>query len=213
MPQKKIYKWYPNVARYRNKQGRFTSERQVSGYIDKMTQNYSAELKRSSQKMLKDFTPEKFAQWSADTRRQLMNMHNAVTVIALGGKKASLKFAHENHQAWVQAEAATATQLRYFDRFMLASVAGTVSDAQFAARAAMYPLAGFGTYQNAVRIRNMIVTGYTEEARVLNSAQPCEDCIVEAAKEWQPIGTLRVIGDSVCISRCRCYFKYRKKGA
>lgn len=211
MPQKKRYKWYPNVARYRAKNGRFMSEKTVSGHIDELTKKFSASVHKSATKLLADFSEEKFAKWSVETRRQLMTMHNAVTVIALGGKKASLAFATENNVAWGNAERALGEQLRYFDRFMLATISGAVSDGQFPVRAAMYPLAGFGTYQNAVRIRNMVQSGYTEERRVLNSGQPCVDCINEDGKGWQPIGTLRHIGDSVCISRCRCYFQYRKR--
>ena len=37
----------------------------------------------------------------------------------------------------------------------------------------------------------------------------CETCTEETAKGWQPIGTLKDIGDSECMGNCDCYFEYR----
>lgn len=214
MPQKRKYKWYPNVQRYRDKRGRFMAERTVGQYIDQTTVRFAADVRKRTDALIADFSEEKFLKWSTDLRRDLLNMHNAVTVIALGGKKAALQFGTQNASAWAEAESATAFQLQRFDRFMLGIVSGAIPiNNAMAVRAAMYPLAAFGTYQNAVRIRQQVMLVYDEEMRVLQSGNPCDDCIVEAARGWQAIGTLRRIGDSVCISRCRCYFKFRKSPA
>ncbi len=214
MPQKKKYKWYPNVQRYRDKRGRFMAERTVGGYIDQTTRRHAQAVFKETEALVNDFSEEKFAAWSAKLRRDLFNLHTASTVIALGGKKAAMKFSTQNAAAWMDAENATARQLEYFDRFMLSVVSGaTPINRAMAVRAAMYPLAAFGTYQNAVRIRQEVMAVNDEEMRVLQSDNPCDDCIVEAARGWQPLGTLRRIGDSACIARCRCYFKYRKSPA
>ena len=114
---KKRFKWFPNVARYRNKQGRFVAEKTVSGYIDKLTRKFSASVYKSANNMLENFSDAEFSKWSMETRRKLTTMHNAVTVIALGGKKASMQFAQENRVAWSEAETALGDPLRYFDRF------------------------------------------------------------------------------------------------
>ena len=59
--------------------------------------------------------------------------------------------------------------------------------------------------------RNMEQNGYTQERRVLAQVDNCDDCIEYAGMGWQPIGTLPAIGDSVCITNCKCEFEYGKE--
>lgn len=40
--------------------------------------------------------------------------------------------------------------------------------------------------------------------------EPCPTCIERLALNWQPIGTLRPIGDSECRHQCHCHFRFRK---
>lgn len=212
MPQRQRYKWYANVRRYRTRAGRFVAGTQVAQAVDAAAARFAAKLRSSTQALVDDFSEQAFTQWATQTRRQIEAMHRAVTTIALGGKRASLQFATSNASAWADADAALAAQLRYFDRFTLGIVSGSVPvNNAMAVRAAMYARAAYGTYQNAVRIREL-VSGMNEEQRVLGSGNPCADCLVEAALGWRPIGSLRRIGDSVCRANCRCRFIYRRTG-
>lgn len=206
---KKKYKWFANIRRYRDRRGRFVAERTISGYVDSLTQALSTRIYNYTTALVEDFNEVGFIEWRNKTRSQLETLHNAVTVLALGGEAATIAMARENSPVWGYAEAAQAQQLGFFDAFVLGIIAGVVSQGNMANRASMYGLAGFATYQNAVRIREEVAeNGYRFEKRVLQSQNPCEDCIAEWRRGWQPIGTLRRLGDSVCRSRCRCYFVY-----
>lgn len=210
MPDVK-YKWFPGVRRYRGTDGRFVSERTITHHIDVMTSEYSLYLKQKAEDLIADFTPDKFYEFAATARRDLESLHNSVTIIALGGLAAALKFVIRDEPVWTAAQRTVADQVSYFDRFMYGVLAGAVALSALAARAAMYPLAAFGTYENAKRAREMNAAGFNEEQRVLQSGNPCITCQAQAALGWQPLGTLRRIGDSECIVRCRCYFRYRTR--
>lgn len=206
---KKKYKWYANIRRYRDRRGRFVAERVISGYVDTLTQALSTRIYNYTSALVEDFNEVGFIEWRNKTRSQLETLHNAVTVLALGGEAATIALARENNTVWGYAEDAQARQLGFFDAFVLGIIAGVVNHGNMANRASMYGLAGFATYQNAVNLREQAAeNGYRFEKRVLQSNNPCEDCITEWRRGWQPIGTLRRLGDSVCRARCRCYFIY-----
>lgn len=211
MPTKEKIKWWQNVRRYRGKNGRFISERNVAGYVDQTARNFSEEVRNRTQKLVDDFDEPKFRDWVSKTRKEIKALHNAATIIALGGKKASIRYASQNAEVWRDAQQAIGEQLAFFDRFTLGIVTGSVSINQaMVNRASLYALAAYQTYQNAVRLREVAAAGYDEEMRVTQSGNPCNTCKAQAALGWQKVGTLRRLGDSECISRCRCYFKYRK---
>ena len=74
-------------------------------------------------------------------------------------------------------------------------------------RIGLYAAAGWAIYQ-ALRGLKAQVSEAVQEQRILGAADHCPDCIDEAAKGRQPLGTLRKIGDSVCRSNCHCHFIY-----
>lgn len=211
MPQKQKVKWYANVRRYRGKDGRFVSERTVVSYVKRTANKFADKLYRDAKQLTASYDPDQFASWATKAKRDIKAMHNAVTAIALGGKKASIRFAGENQVVWDDAQRAAAQQLAYFDRFALGVLSGSIPvDGRVPARAAMYAQAAFQSYQNAVRLREIVAGSYDEERRVLGSHQPCKTCIAQAQLGWQSVGTLRRLGDSECLSRCKCRFEFRK---
>jgi hypothetical protein len=77
-------------------------------------------------------------------------------------------------------------------------------------RAGMYGDATNDVFENWKRYE-MGQAGFDEERRAMDaSVENCETCIGEADKGWQPIGTLKALGDSECLTNCHCYFEYRK---
>ena len=58
------------------------------------------ELQGRTEELIADFSEAKFAAWSNGLRKDLLDLHNATTVIALGGKKAALRFSRESRDAW-----------------------------------------------------------------------------------------------------------------
>lgn len=51
--------------------------------------------------------------------------------------------------------------------------------------------------------------GFDEERSVLNPADHCIECVSEADKGWQPIGSIIPIGQRICRVNCKCDKEYR----
>lgn len=81
---------------------------------------------------------------------------------------------------------------------------------QFTARAELYGAAPWPSSVNLVRARAVGSRVFGLERRThVGSDKPCEICVGEQDAGWVPIGTLRSIGDSPCLSQCHCHFAYR----
>lgn len=82
-------------------------------------------------------------------------------------------------------------------------------DGTFVARAEKYGASVWGSAQEILRAGAKAERHYTSERRIHQAHdKPCEVCLEEMLKEWQPIGTLRRIGDSPCMMNCHCIFIY-----
>jgi hypothetical protein len=77
-----------------------------------------------------------------------------------------------------------------------------------AARVTLYGSAAWATSQNAAR-KLRIASGFTEERRVMGRIQHCPECPPLAALGWSPIGSLPLIGSTVCRVNCDCTFHFR----
>ena len=88
-----------------------------------------------------------------------------------------------------------------------------ITPGQFVARAESY---ADSAWQAAQRINHQQARSnpYLEfERRILGNpkTEHCEDCPPLAELGWRPIGTLPVIGDTECGSRCLCHFRYSEE--
>jgi hypothetical protein len=124
-----------------------------------------------------------------------------------------------------EAERHVAVQEQYLERFRLdvetrppAEIAEPspfatdgMTAAQFAARAEQYGDAVWGAAQQVERVKMIRGRRYIAERRLhgLLIDDLCDVCREQVALGWQPVGTLRPIGDSDCKTACHCYFQYR----
>jgi hypothetical protein len=77
-----------------------------------------------------------------------------------------------------------------------------------AARADLYAQVGFSDLHEHERLAARSA-GFAAERRVCSDdCRSCAECIRHAAASWRPIGTLPVVGDCGCASRCRCQFRF-----
>jgi hypothetical protein len=83
-----------------------------------------------------------------------------------------------------------------------------VAHGRFVARSEMYGDALYGVAEDVMR-QKMMREGYSHERRVLGGKHHCATCKDQAALGWQPINTLKSIGDSPCSTNCRCSFKFK----
>lgn len=137
---------------------------------------------------------------------QLLRQHQAVMVGVGGGGVAST-----NEAELYVGSARLRFQLERVDVFAEQMAerdrqAGSIDMIQYRSRA--YALAGVGTYEESRRTGARGVM--TEERRFLRPADHCRTCIDQADLGWQPIGTLKPIGDSLCLWNCKCVFGFRK---
>lgn len=103
-----------------------------------------------------------------------------------------------------------AEQAAYLSEFERQSIEGhRPLDPAFVARAEQYGAAVWAVPQNARRA-GAIEAGATEERRQhIGTDEPCPVCVTEEGKGWQPLGTLRKIGDSPCRCQCHCVMQFR----
>jgi hypothetical protein len=141
--------------------------------------------------------------WERSTQQALRPLHLATTATLIGG------FAALTSDHVLALELAIAAQWVYLRRFrqQIAS-AEQLLDGTLLARMVMYARAAYGVAQQTQR-QGARAQGTTEERRMLSAAEHCGTCLDEAAKGWQPAGVLRAIGDSECLTNCRCHFEYR----
>jgi hypothetical protein len=100
-------------------------------------------------------------------------------------------------------------QYDYLYRFALDIQSGKQQLTGVENRALMYVDAGRRSFgkQQLVTERN---AGYDEERSIRHSRDSCDGCVGEAARGWQPIGSLIPIGERDCLSRCLCTIERRQ---
>jgi hypothetical protein len=146
-----------------------------------------------------------FDQWRTLLRQLMRDGHNGVSLIAFGG------LAQMTADAW----SASADELRFQngklnELFLRVSTGQKPLDGRLVANAGMYAQSIWQTHENLVRRREAFA-GLTAERRVVaGDAWTCEDCQAEHDKGWSPIGSLKRIGDTSCVSKCRCFFVYKR---
>jgi hypothetical protein len=143
------------------------------------------------------------AQWRDAMAQAVKDLHACQYAAARGG------FHNVTAAEWAELSKRVEGQLHYLNRFANQIGTGLVRvDGRAMTRAAMYAQASRGTFEQGRRAEAQGV--YSEERRIRHARESCEDCIDQAGLGWQPLGTLRQIGDSACRASCLCTFAFRK---
>lgn len=204
-----MHTWDADKRQYVNADGTVVAPATVRGWIDDFAALLAVLFAERSRTIIAQFqagTLELAAlqAWFAANRRDIADSHRAAVIIAFGGAP------QMTETDWQEADRAVNFQTSFFDAFAAQLFSGqTRFDGAFPARAALYAESVFCSYENAVR-RRELNAGMDEERRIVRAGDNCETCVAQGALNWQPIGTLKIIGDSECRARCRCYFKFRK---
>jgi hypothetical protein len=156
-------------------------------------------------------------EWMARVEGDLLRRHAAAAALARGG----IGQMTDEDRDWLRAR--VLDEYRYLDGFdeemaRLAAAGTPMSEAQVAARLAMYNDAARATYE-AMRGRVAVEGGATEARSVLAVADHCRagagraGCVEEARRGWVPAETVVAVGRRRCLSRCRCRIEYRAGAA
>lgn len=201
------YTWDATVLRYRDASGAIVPEETIRQLISNLAEDGKAHLQTVTARYLAGDST--LAEWYSDMRAGVKGVHVAAAVLANGG------YASMNQSAWGYIGRMVQIQYQYLTRFaaeLRAQDEGNLAERPegwLAVRAGMYADAAFGSYQQMQR-RTYATAGYQEERRVLDpGAEHCRDCEREARRGWSQLGTLARIGDSACLTNCRCTFSYR----
>lgn len=143
------------------------------------------------------------AQWQSGMMQQIKLSHTAAASSANGG------WAQMTQSDWGFAGQLIRRQYEHLDRFASQIANGEQAlNGQVLFRTDLYGQAARGTYESQ-RQRLEIGNGMRFERRLReNDGSNCIDCIAAADEGWQPVGTLPIIGDSACLTNCRCTFVY-----
>lgn len=190
------------VGAYRGSNGRIISQVQVrealDGYVDN-SQNVSRDLGgllREGQISLAD--------WQLQMRAHIKDVHLTAAAAQRGGwdNMTQADFGRVGQRIRVQYE--------YLDNFAKQIADGTQPlDGRFLVRSQMYTDASVATYDR-FEVNAFNTAGFDEERSILEpGARHCGLCESEAARGWQPIGSIIPIGERTCLTRCRCTKEYR----
>lgn len=160
---------------------------------------YALELSKTTKELLEtNPTKEVILRFMEAKRLEINKINSIVTNIARIASNAPTADS-------IRLRSPQISQAAYFNQYMRQVEDGTHELKPNRIR--MYGTATYTVFENVDR---MITQGFvTAERRFLGFAEHCQDCINEAAKKWQLPGTLREIGDSQCLSNCRCHFEYK----
>lgn len=141
------------------------------------------------------------AEWFIKSRGELRAMHTALAMIAQGGR-------HQmTPKAWGRVGQMIKSEMEYLRQFERDVSKGVVSDAELLARVVNYGEAGYKVYSNMVKQREAEAGMYAR--RVLDDPdKSCDDCKAAASEEFVPAHEVKEIGDSQCLSLCRCDVEY-----
>lgn len=138
--------------------------------------------------------------WYDTMRRLMKDSYRAAWIASIGGK--------ENYDKRQQALFGRAVKSQYgwLDKFLADIKSGKqVLGGRAMVRAGMYGEATNAVYQNSLLDR-AIANGMDYCIRVRTAMESCPTCVTEAARGITPIKDAVKIGDSECLSKCKCYF-------
>lgn len=195
------YVWNDKLRRYQDVEtGRIVSNQQVRAALDAVILSAKQETRDLSKQLLDGKLT--LAEWQEQMAFNLKMQALASAALAKGG------WAQMTASDYGRVGAELKKQYAYLQKFALDIQNGKISfDGRILTRADLYAERARGTFED-VRREIARQAGFDRERRLLGVADHCRDCIVEANKGWQPLGTLRAIGDSICKSNCHCNFDF-----
>jgi hypothetical protein len=198
------FTWQVATGRYRGPDGQFVADGAVRQAVDQVLDASTARVRTLSQRLLQGQTS--LAEWQQQFALEIKSLHLATMTVAHGG---TVQMSAADY-GW--AGQRIRTQYQYLHNMAAQIASGQQPlNGTLLARSALYSEAARGTFE-AARERDARLRGQDEARRVLSAAEHCAACVAEAARGWQPIGSLASIGSLTCRSRCRCSLVFRLRG-
>lgn len=196
------YTWSEASQRYRHAQtGRWVARAEVRRALDTALDRSRTEVTRLSRQLVNG--QMSLADWQVAIAKEVKGMHLTSAALAKGG------WAQMTPADFGRVGRTLRDEYGYLASFAQQVKDGTQKlDGSLVSRANLYAQAPRGTY-HATEGYSMQATGKTEYRNVLANAEHCAGCLAETAKGWVPIGTLKPIGQRLCLANDRCSLEYR----
>ena len=204
MPRKGQFTWDSKASRYRDWQGHFVPPKRVRLALDKALDATARDIRVFTQQ----FRDREISliEWRREMRAAIKDSQLYAGAAARGG------FAQFDQVDFGRIGGLTGKQYKHLEDFLKQINDGsTPFDGRIVSRAALYVQSARATYERMRMIEQRDNNSMTEERSLLHPAEHCDECIAEAAKGWQPIGSLIPIGERTCLGNDRCTMEYRAK--
>lgn len=203
LPQATGYGWNEVAHRYYDAEtGRFVPQSEIRNALENLIDQSGLNMNALTQS-LQDGKIS-LADWQTGMMREIKLTHTASAALANGG------WGQMTQADWGATGQLIREQYDYLRNFAKEIANGTQPfDGRMLVRADMYADASNGTYWEIDK-RSHLAQGYDLGRRVLESgADHCDDCLEYASEGWMPIEEIPEIGNSQCLTRCRCEIEYK----
>lgn len=200
------YEWVASLHNYRSLEtGRMVSHAAVTEGLEAMMDVSALRMNALTQNLIDGGISLK--DWQAGMMTQIKNTHVASAALANGG------WANMTQSDWGYAGSLIKEQYKFLNNYAKEIADGTQAlDGRALVRSDLYADAANGTHWEVDK-RSHLQDGYDEGRRVLEpGADHCDDCLEYASEGWMPIDDIPEIGNSQCLTRCRCEIEYRRSG-
>lgn len=195
------FTWDRQARRYRDAGGRFVSLRDVRQALDVAIRGLRREMRSVTQRYQRGEIS--LGEWRVAMQSSVKNTHLFSAALAKGG------WGQMTPADFGRVGGIVRVQYQYLERFAVGVADGKIpTDGRMIRRAEMYFETGRGTYHKVQR-DVMSEGGFDQERSVLHPADHCDECVDEAAKGWQPVGSIIPIGERTCLGNCHCTMEYR----
>lgn len=194
--------WDPSIARYRDKAtGHLVSEAKVLKLTDKfIVKAVQTNIETNTQRMIDGKIT--LTDWQHRVAKDIKDANKVAILAGRGGKNAM------EQSDWGRLGGRGTFQYSKLNNFAQEIFDGKLTPKQVMMRAKQYARSARTLYFDGQRAAKS-AAGYAEEMRVLSPAEHCDDC-PGLAGYWAPVGTLPAIGQTQCMTNCKCTMRYRK---
>ena len=200
------YRWNQAAGRYIAPNGQFVSQITIRGELDKALDNVTDRLVLLAGQFRSGVIDGRT--WQVESMSLIKQVHLIGGALEKGG-----------WQNMTQSDFGRIGQIirqeyGWFNNLVKQLESGQQRlDGTLDSRMRLYGQAGRGTYHTFER-EDRAIQGYDEVKRVLHGRDNCKSskrpgCIEEAARGFVPLEQMVMIGDTTCLSNCRCSLVYK----
>jgi len=200
------YRYNQAAGRYIASNGQFVSQITIRGELDKALDNVTDRLVSLSRDFRNGVIDGRT--WQIESMSLIKQVHLIGGALEKGG------WANMTQSDFGRIGQIVRGEYAYFNNLIKQIESGQQRlDGTLDSRMRLYGQAGRGTYHTFER-ESRAIQGYDEVKRILHGRDNCKaskrpGCIEEAARGFVPLDQMVMIGDTTCLSNCRCSLVYR----